>query len=96
MPRPRPGLLIDTHVPESPWDQDAACRGRSPELTRLFYADDEPSVAEAKRVCAGCACRATCLERALAFREPDGVWGGMTRPERDALLRRRKLALKVA
>ena len=33
-------------------------------------------IAAAKRLCAGCPAMATCLEGALARREPWGVWGG--------------------
>lgn len=43
----------------------------------------------AKAVCAGCPVREVCLEYALATREPDGVWGGMTPEERNLEIRRR-------
>jgi WhiB family transcriptional regulator, redox-sensing transcriptional regulator len=92
MPRPKPALLIDTHVPEEPWDKDAACRSSG--LTHLFFTDDDESIVEAKKVCQGCLVRVACLAHAIALRDPEGIWGGLTGAERKALLRRRSLLKK--
>lgn len=49
---------------------------------------DHEDVLEAKRVCGGCGLRDLCLEAAVARRERWGIWGGLTRRERDAMIRR--------
>lgn len=43
---------------------------------------DPALVTLAKRVCAGCPARDNCLTLALDFKEPWGVWGGLTENER--------------
>jgi WhiB family transcriptional regulator, redox-sensing transcriptional regulator len=47
--------------------------GVAPEL---FFADDPGSIALARRMCASCRARSTCLDGALQRGEPWGVWGG--------------------
>lgn len=71
------------------WRRQARCRGADP---GLFHPEDEdePAVAAAREVCSGCPVRQACLEYALAAREPDGVWGGLTAKERRRELRRRR------
>jgi WhiB family redox-sensing transcriptional regulator len=64
----------DLHYPE------LLGRGRS--AKRRFRVQ----VAQAKAMCAACPGRVACLTLALANREPDGIWGGLTPEERDALL----------
>ena len=69
------------------WRDLASCRGLGP---ALFYpGPEEPSeqASAAKSICAACPVRQACLEHALAAREPDGVWGGLTEGERRRLLR---------
>lgn len=51
--------------------------------------DVRPGVDVAKQVCRGCPVRRECLEHALAARETDGVWGGLTPEERRHEIRRR-------
>lgn len=68
--------------------RDALCRGMDPEL---FWPvpGDTAGVAAAKAVCARCPVRAGCLEFALAWGDTeDGIYGGLTGAERDALFRR--------
>lgn len=43
-------------------------------------------VLRAKDICSVCPVRLDCLRTALAWREPSGVWGGMTHRERQRLL----------
>jgi WhiB family redox-sensing transcriptional regulator len=43
----------------------------------------------AKELCSSCPVRVLCLEYALEAGEQDGIWGGFTRNERNALTRRR-------
>lgn len=95
MPRPKPGVLIDSHVPEAPWHAEGKCH--QPQfglsgyaLTSLFYSEEEADIAAAKDICSACDIRAMCLETALAFKEPEGVWGGMSPMERRSILRKRR------
>jgi Transcription factor WhiB len=95
LPRPKPGLLIDGHVPEAPWHADGNCRlpqfGLSGyALTSLFYSEEDEDIELAKTICQSCQIRAMCLETALAFKEPEGVWGGMSPVERRSILRKRR------
>lgn len=86
MPRPKPGIAIELHDPEIPWDRGARCAGSDPDL---FFNDAREQ--EAKQVCADCPIRDVCLERALVSRD-EGVWGGTTQKERRNILRRRRAA----
>jgi WhiB family redox-sensing transcriptional regulator len=71
------------------WRQFARCRGVDPEV---FYpvSDEEEAAEEAKAICALCPVRQPCLEFALATREKNGIWGGLTERERRRVLRRRR------
>ena len=69
------------------WRQHAACRGADPDT---FYPATDEEAEEAKAVCATCPVRQACLEYALANRERDGVWGGLTERERRRLIRQRR------
>jgi WhiB family redox-sensing transcriptional regulator len=51
--------------------------------------EDDPWVAAARRVCAGCPVRLECLRTALDNREDYGIWGGTTPDERRDMLRSR-------
>jgi len=77
--------------PESSWWLDAECRVVDPEV---FHPDPEieGSDVEAKTICQGCAAQEPCLEYALAVREKQGVWGGLTEIERRRMVRRRRRA----
>lgn len=60
----------------------------------LFFpiSEEGPSlrqIAEAKAVCASCAQRPVCLRHALDGDE-EGIWGGTTKLERDAMRRHRQ------
>ena len=68
------------------WKLKAACRDLD---TSLFFPDSEADAGPAQEVCAGCPVRAQCLEFALATRQHDGIWGGLTETERRRLRRRR-------
>ena len=69
------------------WRQRAACRGLDPEV---FYPSSDEDAEEAKAICGECPVRQLCLEHALAHRERDGVWGGLTERERRRLIRQRR------
>ena len=70
------------------WRRQAACRDMD---TDVFFPLTDEEAGPAKAVCATCPVRAECLEFALASRQHDGVWGGLTESERRRL-RRRKAA----
>jgi WhiB family redox-sensing transcriptional regulator len=69
------------------WRDLARCRGVDPEI---FYPSADSDGREAKAICALCPVREPCLEYALAAREKDGIWGGLTARERRRLVRRRR------
>ena len=69
------------------WRQRAACRGLDPEI---FYPASDEEAEEAKAICVSCPVHQLCLEHALAHRERDGVWGGLTERERRRVLRQRR------
>ncbi|MGH1502522.1 MAG: WhiB family transcriptional regulator [Acidimicrobiales bacterium] len=58
-----------------PWWTQAACR-EVPEAGDLFFSEELPDIAAAKRICMSCPAMAECLEGALLRGEPAGVWGG--------------------
>ncbi len=61
----------------------------NPHMTKaildLFFAgeDDPEAQAEAKALCADCPRQTDCLD--IGMSEPDGIWGGLTTPERKRL-----------
>ncbi|MFJ4851625.1 WhiB family transcriptional regulator [Streptomyces sp. NPDC088733] len=67
------------------WGRHAACR--TGDADALFVQGAEPQ--RAKALCTDCTVRTECRAYALDHRIEDGVRGGMTEPERRALLRRR-------
>ncbi|WP_236241522.1 WhiB family transcriptional regulator [Streptomyces sp. CC228A] len=81
---PQPRALGD-HT----WRDRAACRSTphhqvDPEL--FFPEPDEVDrIAAAKALCAQCPVRSTCLDAALENGDRDGIRGGMTEEEREAL-----------
>ena len=79
------------------WRLSAACRTEDPEL--FFPTGSEGGwkyvIVEAKKVCARCPVRESCLRFALDERIGDGIFGGLTDKER-AAFRRRIVAAKTA
>ncbi len=69
------------------WRREAACRDLD---TNVFFPLTDDEAGPAKAVCATCPVREQCLEFALATRQDDGVWGGLTETERRRLRRRRQ------
>jgi WhiB family redox-sensing transcriptional regulator len=74
------------------WQLRAACRGLDGGV--FVHPDRERGSAraaremKAKQICRTCPVLQQCRRHALAVREPYGVWGGLSKPERDALLDR--------
>ncbi|WP_395153234.1 WhiB family transcriptional regulator [Ilumatobacter sp.] len=81
-------------VPSQPglfdWRSKAACQG---DMGSAFYPplrSEKRSIKEArekraKKVCASCVVRTTCLDQALHRGERYGIWGGLTDLERQHL-----------
>ena len=69
------------------WQAFARCKGVPAEV---FYPLTDEEAEEPKAICAKCPVREACLEYAIAAREKDGVWGGLTDRERRRLIRRRR------
>ncbi|GAA1475101.1 WhiB family transcriptional regulator [Corynebacterium felinum] len=77
------------------WQLHSACRYEDADI---FYAPDyvrgKPKVLQerrAKSICRGCPVRQDCLEHALTYHEPYGVWGGLNESERWELINQRRL-----
>lgn len=68
------------------WSEAAACKGDP-----IFEEKGTAAEKEQKKVCAWCEVRPECLDYALAFPEPDLVWGGHNPKERSALRKGRFL-----
>lgn len=70
------------------WWADAACRV---EQSSTFFPQQRGrsiplrQAQRAKAICARCPVQQQCLQAALARRETEGIWGGLTPKERDAL-----------
>lgn len=58
------------------WWDEALCRDGEGGLTKVFFSEELQDIARAKTICAECPAMLTCLEGAIARREPWGVWGG--------------------
>jgi len=58
------------------WWDDARCRDGVGSLTGVFFSEELQDIARAKTICSECPVMLTCLEGAIARREPWGVWGG--------------------
>jgi WhiB family redox-sensing transcriptional regulator len=71
----------------------ASCLGLEPDM---FFPGPWEDPSPAKAVCAGCPVRQECLSAALARREPDGIWGGLTATERRVDARRRRRRRRTA
>jgi len=54
----------------------AKCQDGSATMVGLFFSEQLDDIARAKAICNACALQETCLDGALARREPWGVWGG--------------------
>ena len=64
------------------WRELAACRGADLDL---FFPERGESADSARRICAACPVRQSCLDYAITNRIVHGIWGGLTERERRAL-----------
>lgn len=72
---------------EKDWRPKAECLDADPEV---FFPIVGSNGLEAKRICARCPVIDECLQYALDNNIDDGVWGGMSVPQRLVILGRRK------
>jgi hypothetical protein len=66
----------------------ALCAQTDPEL---FFPEKGGSTIDARKICVECPVRNDCLLEALANDYDEGVWGGLSAKERQALKRQGKL-----
>lgn len=90
---PPPGWDYTPRDTPPPADQ-AACT--PDDADRLLYAlghgaGCDALLDDARRLCQSCPVQAECLDYALTAGEDEGIWGGCTEREREALRRRLKL-----
>lgn len=72
------------------WQESGACRDIL-NADVFFPKKGAPKASRAaKQICQQCPVTGICLEYAMAVGERDGVWGGMSAPERDKLRRQRR------
>ena len=64
-------------------------------LTDIFYGETRFEVERAKAICGTCSSRSACLAYALEAEEEEGVWGGLSAPERMVLIRQARRARGV-
>jgi WhiB family redox-sensing transcriptional regulator len=93
IPWPGTALFARRDADPDDWMAMARCAETDPDS---FFPEKGGSTRPAKAVCRGCEVREECLEFALAHSGPEdvgswGIWGGLSAPERDALLRERGL-----
>jgi WhiB family redox-sensing transcriptional regulator len=69
------------------WMAEAKCREHPPET---FFPSDGVGVEIAKRICADCPVRESCLEYALFHNIEHGVWGGASERARRRIARHRR------
>jgi WhiB family redox-sensing transcriptional regulator len=84
------GVMMSLASRQDNWRERGACLLVDPELffPLSMAAGSQPQITAAKRICARCQVRGTCLDFALSTGQPNGIWGGMTEEERSNLRRR--------
>jgi WhiB family redox-sensing transcriptional regulator len=75
---------------EQSWWDEALCNDGLGSLLDLFFSEHLDDIAEARAFCQGCPVRLSCLQGALARREPWGVWGGELIAQGRVLVNKRK------
>jgi len=75
------------------WRAQAACKDNDIDI---FFPPSDDAAGPARAICARCPVQESCREWAIATRQPDGVWGGLTETERRRIRRRRQAAARAA
>lgn len=71
---------------EEPWRELAACRDIT-DTTFFAARDNIGAVSAAKAICDSCPVSYECLVYAIDSNQPDGIWGGLTRRDRQRVKR---------
>jgi WhiB family redox-sensing transcriptional regulator len=82
-------------VPKTPWTAQATCRGYEPSLwfpTGGSTWEERKAFRFAVDICKSCPVRDECLKYSLHY-EREGIWGGRTQREREALRRQLRIDL---
>lgn len=66
------------------WTQDALCAQTDPEM---FHPEKGGSTKDAKTICGRCDVILECRAYALRNNEQEGIWGGLSAPERRKIRR---------
>ena len=88
----RGDVLTEVNL-DTVWMVQGRCRDLPPEI---FFPSDGVGVEVARRYCAECPVKGSCLEYALENRIEHGVWGGASERERRRIARSRKSGRTVA
>ena len=72
---------------DTTWMAEGKCRELFPDT---FFPSDGVGVEIAKRICADCPVRESCLEYALSLNIEHGVWGGESERARRRIARHRR------
>jgi WhiB family redox-sensing transcriptional regulator len=78
---------------DTAWMAQGNCRNYPP---AVFFPSDGVGVDRARRICATCQEKETCLEYALEHHIDHGVWGGSSERERRRILKRRRLEIAAS
>ena len=62
----------------------------------VFFPSDGVGVEAAKKICASCPVKESCLDHALDMRIDHGVWGGASERQRRRILKSRRIAARAA
>ena len=73
---------------DTSWMAKGNCADKHPSV---FFPSDGVGVEKARKICADCPVKESCLEYALRNRIDHGVWGGASERERRRILKRRRL-----
>jgi WhiB family redox-sensing transcriptional regulator len=76
---------LSNMLADEDWIDDALCAQVDPEA---FFPEKGGSNRDAQAICAKCDVQAQCLVYALKHNEQYGIWGGLSKHERDQLKRR--------
>ena len=78
---------------ETTWMALGNCNNHPPSV---FFPSDGVGVEAAKKICASCPVKDTCLDHALDMRIDHGVWGGASERQRRRILKSRRVAARAA
>lgn len=90
-----PTWVRGKEVPDTSWTKDASCRGHDPNLwfpTGGSTWEERKQIRTALDICRQCPVKEQCLNYALRH-EREGIWGGRTQREREALRRHLNMSL---